>query len=312
MTRVVLQATIMIGYLMGVFSYAASGQAISGAHVQYGIVYNDVLNRYEVTYQTNSMAPTMPATTMTAQVFIVFSDMVNGSTGTPDGLYNSNSFTINTSYNNGNWEKGDYINGPVENPGKDYLGFYLASTGTNDIELDTVNKSFILFTFTIEGPCPGSLAILEESDPFHFDPFEDFIPNSLSLNINNNFDVIFPRSATLPTSWWIPGYIGNFTSGTGDCMPIAKKGGLDSKSLQMDVDNIKIYPNPAKNYVKIASPNMTNADVYVYTTDGRKVLVLRNHDLSSGMDVRKLSSGNYYLKISNGANVYMHRLTVVH
>lgn len=311
--RKALQAVVMIGVLLGVFSNNASGQATAGAHIEYGIVYNNALDRYEVTYQTNSLAPTTPATVMTAQLFIVFSDVNNGSSSTPNGTYSDVSFIINTNHNNGTWAMGDYINGPTENPGKDYLGFYLESTGTTAIELDTINEPAILFTFTIDGPCPGSMAVLEASDPFHFDPFNDVTPNSMSLNINNNFDVLFPRTPSQPTSWWIPGYMSNYTSGTGECGAfLSKKEALDSTPLEMAADDLRLYPNPAKNYVKVISPNITHADVRIHTNDGRQVLTLRNHDLNSGIDLRKLSSGNYYIKMSNGINAYVQRLTIAH
>src|SRR4051812_7029937 len=94
----------------------AAAQATSGAHVQYGITYNTILSRYEVYYQTNSLAPANPPTTSTAQLFIVVPDAQNGSVATPDGAYTTASFSITGNYSNGIWAAGDYINGPVENP----------------------------------------------------------------------------------------------------------------------------------------------------------------------------------------------------
>ncbi len=195
-------------------SFRAAAQATSGAHVQYGISYNSALSRYEVYYQANSLAPANPPTVSTAQLFIVVPDPANGAAATPNGNYTVNSFTVNTSYANGTWQKQDYFNGPVENPTKDYFHVYLSSMGTTDIELNAINTPALLFTFTISGPCPGSLSVLESTDPLYFDPFSGNPPNSLSSNVNNNFDVLFP---TMPTSTWNPGFLSTFMGPTPPC-----------------------------------------------------------------------------------------------
>lgn len=209
----------------------ASAQATSGSHVQYGITYNTVLSRYEVYYQTNSLAPANPPTTSTAQLFIVIPDAQNGSASLPNGRYTIDSFTINTSYANGTWAKGDYVNGPVEKPGSDYFGVYLSSTGTTAIELNATNTPAMLFSFTLSGPCPGNVAIIEDTDPFYFDPLVDFTPNSLSLNVNNNFDVLFP---TASPSTWNPGYLSNYNTGTGPCTTILPVHLLAFNALKQD------------------------------------------------------------------------------
>jgi hypothetical protein len=195
----------------------AWGQATSGSHIEYGISYNKSLMQYEVTYQTNSLAPFSPPTTSTAQLFILIPDAGNG--GSPlTGKYDVSSFTINTSYSNGIWGKTDYVNGPVENPKTDYFGVMLSSTGTTAIELNAINTPQLLFSFKVPGDCIDSLSILEETDPFFFDPFTSNFPNSQSLNINNNFDVVFPSpSGPQQGVTWNPGYLSNYTVNLGPC-----------------------------------------------------------------------------------------------
>jgi hypothetical protein len=397
MTRVILQTALIIGCLAGVFSSQVSAQSQTGPHIQYGVRYNQVMKHYEVTYKTNSLAPANPPTTMTAQVFIVLSDARNHG-NSHNGQYGFNSFTVNSSYGNGTWEKGDYINGPIENRGKDYFGVYLSSTGTTAIELDAINDSAILFTFEIEGPCPDELAILEESDPFYFNPFTDFLPNSMSLNINNNFDVLFPAMpGSSGFSTWNPGYLDNYTGETVGCNRHLEKGAIDFEAVKVQdgillnwqaivneqtdyfsversadgknwvtldkqiatgteeavtsynytdqqpgiglryyrirttakdanvsyspvkqiavgttINDIKLYPNPATNHVKIISADLKTADISIYAGDGRTVAVYNNHDLSQGIDVNKLRTGTYQVKISNGVISSVQRLVVAH
>jgi hypothetical protein len=201
--------------LMGC-SQGAWGQAMSGSHVQYGLSYNKTLKQYEVSYQTNSLAPFSPPSTSTAQLFILIPDAGNG--GSPStGKYDISSFTI-TNYDNGTWAKSDYVNGPVENPKMDYFGVTLSSTGTTAIELDAINTPKILFSFKLPEGCIDSLSILETTDPFFFDPFSSNSPNSQSLNINNNFDVVFPSpNGSHQGVTWNPGYESNYTGNLGPC-----------------------------------------------------------------------------------------------
>lgn len=210
--------SLLLSGLLLLSAGSAQSQATSGDHIQYGIRYNKDLKRYEVSYQTNSLAPASPTTTSTAQVFIVVPDAQNGSAGQPDGKYNIGSFTVTSSYNNGTWVKTDYVNGPSEARGKDYFGVMLGSTGTTAIEMDAINTPKLLFTFTVTGDCIAGLSILESTDPFYFDPYSGNPPNSLSLNINNNFDVLFPTpSGVYPPYGWNPGYASNYTGSTGAC-----------------------------------------------------------------------------------------------
>lgn len=199
---------LLAGAFLAVLPLAdAFAQATSGSHIQYGIVYNSTLQQYEVYYQANSLAPASPATTSTAQLFIVVPD--------PTSQYTINTFTLNTAYNNGTWAKGDYVNGPIENPTADYFGINLASAGTTDIEFNAVNTPALLFTFTVPGGCISNLSIITDTDPFWYDPFTSPAPNSQSLNVNNNMDVLFPTTPTAST--WNPGYLSNYTGSTGPC-----------------------------------------------------------------------------------------------
>lgn len=315
----------------------ALAQATSGSHIQYGIEYNSTLQRYEVYYQANSLGPASPATTSTAQVFIVVPDAQNGSAGNPNGKYKIDSFTVSTAYGNGTWAKGDYVNGPVENPTADYFGILLSSTGTTDIEFNAVNTPALLFTFTVPGGCAGNLSVISDTDPFWWDPFSGDPPNSQSLNINNNMDVLFPTTPS--TSTWNPGYLSNYTSGTGPCpspLPVTLlsfRAYAEGNAARLDwqtaseenSDRIEVeHSSNGRDWQKIGSLKAQGTTVvrhdytWLHTTpvQGVNQYRLREVDLSgkaSYSEVRTVSFG----KSSNSdvlvyPNPAYHQLTVAH
>ena len=294
---------ILLVVLGASFSFRAAGQATSGSHVQYGIVYNRTLSQYEVYYQANSLAPASPPAVSTAQLFILIPDAANGAGGTPDGNYTISSATINTAYSNGTWVKGDYINGPVENPSKDYFGVYLSSMGTSDIELNATNTPRLLFTFTVSGPCPGPLALIDANDPFYFDPYVDTEPNSLSMNANNNFDVLFPDGS----SAWIPGYASNYSAITDPCTP------LPVKMVQFDV--AKQEPDALITWSTASEDNSDyfgvekSTDAKTWTTISRIPAAGESHTLTkyTALDKHTVPGMNYYrlrLADKNGSYSY--------
>ena len=67
--------------------------------------------------------------------------------------------------------------------------------------------------------------------------------------------------------------------------------------------NLKIYPNPAKNYIKISSDNFNTSKLVVSIVDltGREVFIntgmsVRNKNVID-LDISGISSGTYILQI---------------
>ncbi len=65
--------------------------------------------------------------------------------------------------------------------------------------------------------------------------------------------------------------------------------------------NVVIYPNPAKNNINIQ--NAENSSVKVFDLLGRVVLFQNNISLNQQLDVSKLTTGTYLIKIINGNQV---------
>jgi hypothetical protein len=65
--------------------------------------------------------------------------------------------------------------------------------------------------------------------------------------------------------------------------------------------NVVIYPNPAKNNLNIQ--NAENSSVKVFDLLGRVVLLENNISLNQQIDVSKLTTGTYLIKIINGNQV---------
>ena len=67
------------------------------------------------------------------------------------------------------------------------------------------------------------------------------------------------------------------------------------------LSNVVIYPNPAKNNLNIQ--NAKNASVKVFDLLGRIVLLENNISLNQQLDVSKLTTGTYLIKIINGNQI---------
>ena len=67
------------------------------------------------------------------------------------------------------------------------------------------------------------------------------------------------------------------------------------------LNNVVIYPNPAKNNLNIQ--NAKNASVKVFDLLGRIVLLKNNISLNQQLDVSKLTTGTYLIKIINGNQI---------
>lgn len=69
------------------------------------------------------------------------------------------------------------------------------------------------------------------------------------------------------------------------------------------LEKIIIYPNPASQYISVASPYITVDEIEVFDSNGRFVLSRKQLVANEQIDVRKLPSGIYYLRIYNKGNL---------
>jgi hypothetical protein len=94
-------------------------------------------------------------------------------------------------------------------------------------------------------------------------------------------------------------YYGRFILGI-TCKKSSNCGGwgiIDKMGL-----NIKIYPNPSKDFITVEMINL--ASIEVYTIDGRKMLHQDAENGSAKVDVSNLNSGLYLLRAYNKDNMY--------
>ena len=70
--------------------------------------------------------------------------------------------------------------------------------------------------------------------------------------------------------------------------------------LETDKNGLKIYPNPANDYISISLLQYhKNAKLSIYDALGKEVYRNDNMYLDDNIDVRKLSSGIYLIKVSS-------------
>lgn len=71
-------------------------------------------------------------------------------------------------------------------------------------------------------------------------------------------------------------------------------------------DNIKLYPNPASDFIEITGVRLENVDIKLYDINGRQInnITLENNRLN----VSKLASGVYILKLKNGVQTFKQKI----
>ncbi|WP_088323980.1 T9SS type A sorting domain-containing protein [Polaribacter tangerinus] len=81
--------------------------------------------------------------------------------------------------------------------------------------------------------------------------------------------------------------------------------GIENEDLEAV---IKIYPNPAKDYLTIASTKYSELQVVIYDVTGRKVKTVKQYQVNKRLEVSSLSKGTYLIKIENAqGNIMMQR-----
>lgn len=71
-----------------------------------------------------------------------------------------------------------------------------------------------------------------------------------------------------------------------------------SSVSEIDVQNTMfVYPNPARDFIKIANNSQENQILSIYSIDGR-MLVKQNYSANEGIDISSLKEGLYILKLN--------------
>ncbi len=70
---------------------------------------------------------------------------------------------------------------------------------------------------------------------------------------------------------------------------------------------VKLYPNPARDFISIQNPNPF-ADITVYDLSGRRVKEWQG--ANERLEIGDLSSGTYIFQVTSGQNVSMHKIIV--
>lgn len=189
------------------------------SQIDFGLFYNSNSGEFEVyVYPTQSFAST---TVSTAQVTIVFPSSYAWDQGPLGNEWQNN---ISLTDVTGGWTANTLVEAPCTNSGSDYLSVALDFNSFPLMSL-TSGSSIILFTFVLDGDCPGELGLIENNvDPFH-------VPNNLcggTTSPGNSFIL----TASNPTSFsFTEDYDSNLTLGNTDCNELSTSGPLPLELL---------------------------------------------------------------------------------
>lgn len=76
------------------------------------------------------------------------------------------------------------------------------------------------------------------------------------------------------------------------------------------LENIKVYPNPASSFVTIESANQLNANIMVLDTRGAVVKQFNFTNTSERIDVSDLSSGMYHIRVISSEGLAQYKLVI--
>ena len=82
---------------------------------------------------------------------------------------------------------------------------------------------------------------------------------------------------------------------------IISKGGPMTRSF--DINQFKIYPNPATEFVKFESGNLNDFEVHVFNQNGGLISKLSTNNHQVLLERNNLSKGIYYFSILSGDKV---------
>jgi len=115
---------------------------------------------------------------------------------------------------------------------------------------------------------------------------DNFTKNSLEFTPSGSFIVIYVRAPLAVDSSHEVFY---------DNIELYETSSLSTDDFL--ASNFKIYPNPVKDVITIASSNITVSSVEMYSLVGKKV-ISKNNLVNNTLDISNLNSGIYLLKVN--------------
>lgn len=174
-------------------AYTIGTVYVPQAGIEYKVVYNAALNRYEV-WMRAPITPNAPKTTSTSQVTIK-APHINGS-----GVFTPTNLTAQVA--DTAWSVTSRHNAPAADVSADYLSFSLAfPTGNHQAINWQAGQEILMFTFQNGGVCAGPVSLMENNDPFNVPPYnpgQEIDVIALGVDPGNDF-------------------LGNYDLGQGDC-----------------------------------------------------------------------------------------------
>lgn len=133
-------------------------------------------------------------------------------------------------------------------------------------------------------------------------------PKGIAIRRNNIWHAITPANSNLP-----PNEITEIAvNGNELWLSISELGKIykanisdlaTSVAQHKPPQHIKIYPNPAMEYLFIDAGDVTNIKLEIFTTSGKTVIVNQFHK-STKIDIRSLPPGQYTVSINNGTQIF--------
>ena len=188
----------------------------------------------------------------------------------------------------GTWSQNARSNSPDENPDFDYISFGLSS----DFPKILYQQGFetLLFSFANTGPCPDTLHLMANDDPFSS-------PNSAGSNPNNEILVI---DSGRDENYF---YSKNYDLCAWACKPCDLPGNTSSSNHLPVESGIVIYPNPTFGNVTIESAFTSEKVTNVTVTDFSGTIVFRKDLISNSVDLSHLPVGIYFFNMLTESEV---------
>lgn len=161
----------------------------------------------------------------------------------------------------GSWIQNARVNGPEENPEKDYISFGIRLSEAVS-ELGVYEEVLILTFSTIDTDCPSSLYLIDKDDPF-----VAVNPNSQNTNPGNDL-----RMVDIGNDRQIYQYLDNYDLNAWNCGD-PNNVTTSLKDFQRE-QSVKVYPNPFQKALVFEltdHQNSTNFQIQLRDNLGRLV-----------------------------------------
>ena len=129
-----------------------------------------------------------------------------------------------------------------------------------------------------------------------------------TVNVDYMDDTVIPDTVYIFASY-LQGDMG--TSFKFDDIAVSYQSTGVSKVL---TSKLAVYPNPSSDqiYVRTKEGNrIENADVSIYSMDGKMIYSESNYHTEKGIDISKLNTGMYILSINDGISVYTQKINKI-